>query len=199
MYFGVPRYGHGQAPSCLWNRMDRNYYFLLAWLFWLWASLAGLPGKIQAQALPPVPDRVLAEARRAGHPFLMFSRDGFQTIRQNMTRDFFRDRAKEFEERVSGYFNPDSPWYLGEGPLGKGKEFHPLRLSEGDFACYIQVLIETVAFAGIQKQEWAQNGLKREVTRILEDLQGGDEIPRPALTAAPLTKRQAFLLAAGLL
>ncbi len=179
--------------------MDRNHYFLLAWLFWLWASLAGLPGKIQAQALPPVPDRVLAEARRAGHPFLMFSRDGFQTIRQNMTRDFFRDRAKEFEERVSGYFNPDSPWYLGEGPLGKGKEFHPLRLNESDFACYIQVLIETVAYAGIQKQDWAQNGLKREVTRILEDLQGGDVIPRPALTAAPLTKRQAFLLAAGLL
>ncbi|MFB3788362.1 MAG: hypothetical protein ACE15F_18540 [bacterium] len=161
--------------------------------------LAAPPVKAQTQALPPVPDRVLAEARKAGHPFLMFSREGFQLVRQNMIRDFFNDRSKEFVERVTGYFNPDSPWFLGEGPLGEGKDFHPIRLSEADFATYIQILSETVAFAGIEKRDWAQNGLKREVTRILEDLQSGEEIPRPVLSAAPLTKRQTFLFAAGLL
>lgn len=179
--------------------MNLTRYGHSLWLIGLWSALACSPLGIPAQVAQPVPDRVLTEALRAGHPFLLYSREGMQRVRRTLIRDFFKARAKEFYQRVTGYYDPDSPWYLGEGPLSEREDFHPLALSEKDFSLYIKILYDTMAFTGIEKLEWAQNGLKREIVRILKDLQEGPGSPRATLDVSPVTKRQAFLLAAGVM
>ncbi|MGC9329280.1 MAG: hypothetical protein ACP5I1_16725, partial [Candidatus Hinthialibacter sp.] len=164
----------------------------------LWG--AGIPCRGQnASAPPPVPGRLLEVIQDKNHPFLLADSDGFREAKKTMRRDFLRDRRKEFEQRVIGYFNPDSRWNLGEGPLSENVNFHPAQLSDTDFHFYIKVMGELLTYTGIEKEKWAIAGLKREFLRILDEIAPTSDGSNTVMLEKTMDERHIQLLAAAAL
>ncbi len=135
------------------------------------SAAVGYSEEVDSKTLPPVPGRIIERIEKENHPFLMASRDQFSDARSLLHRDMFQDRSDEFEQRIMGYFNSKSRWYLGDGPLGESENFHPGQLTDKDFRFYEKVLCEVMAYAGIRKEGWVNNGLKRELERLLDEIQ----------------------------
>jgi hypothetical protein len=146
-------------------------FFQIAFILVVISAAAGYAKKIDSPLLPPVPGRIIQRIGKENHPFLMASADQFRDARRMLHRDLFQQHGDEFEQRIKGFFNPKSRWYLGDGPLSDNKTFHPGQLTDEDFRFYEKVVCEVIAYTGIHKEGWVNNGLKRELERLLDEIQ----------------------------
>ncbi|MBN2326222.1 MAG: hypothetical protein JXR73_03640 [Candidatus Omnitrophica bacterium] len=152
-----------------------------------------------ADAPPPVPGRLLTVIQDKYHPFLLADSGEFREAKKTMRKDIFRDRRKEFEQRILGYFNPDSKWNLGEGPLSENADFHPAQLSDADFLFYLKVMGELMTYTGIEKEKWAIAGLKREFLRILDEIAPTSDASSAVMLNKTIDDRRIQLLAVAAL
>ncbi len=144
---------------------------------------------------PPIPQRLIERIQKTGHPFLLSTRDRFRETSRLLRQQLLSERGQEFKERVPGYFDEKSPWFLGQGPFGKSNEFHPLLLSGDDKRIYAKIAVELMAYTGMQKSNWAIERLKDETLRLLGEIQPARRVDSIRLPQPALSERQAYLLA----
>lgn len=121
--------------------------------------------------LPPIPPSLVSSVLDVGHPFLLMDRRERLEIRRRMFDPPLEDGAKLMRGRIEGYFDDDSPWYLGEGPFERESDFEPMRLSDERFYHYTEIVMDLCTAHTIDTQrEWVQK-LQIEAERILNTLE----------------------------
>ncbi|MBD3267294.1 hypothetical protein GF373_11555, partial [bacterium] len=138
---------------------------------------------------PPVPASLIEKIDEHGHPFLLAQRSRFREARSLLNNTFFEERGDRFTYRVNGYLDPETPWYLGEGPLQDNPDFHPSMLPETDFRFYAQVLCEAMAFYGIDHAQWSRHALILEMERLLDEIEFGYIVNEQALSQPAITQK----------
>ncbi|MEW6237037.1 MAG: hypothetical protein AB1656_16760 [Candidatus Omnitrophota bacterium] len=175
--------------------LPKNYCFALLFLLLLLpaASLWAAPFDI----LPPIPAGIIAKAQKGIHPFLLADEDRFREGRREFRQESSTPRYKEFKKRVEGFFDKESPWYLGEGPLSGAAEFHPGKLSDEDLRFYSKMLCETALYMGYEQERWTINRLMKEVSLLLDELAPGEAPSKPSITPdqTSFSAKDAYLLA----
>lgn len=130
---------------------------------------------------------------------LYTDRDHFLQVKRSYTRNMLTERANEFTQRVVGYFNERSPWYVGEGPLSRGQNFFPMALSEEDFQLYSKIICEICIYNGIESNRWSIDGLKREFERIRAGLDNFQPMIGQDLSKDRIDHRPIYLYTLGVL
>lgn len=148
-----------------------------------------------APVMPPAPSRLLDIIHKENHPMLLANADRFREAKRSTRNELMNDRGEELRQRLVGFYNPQSKWYLGDGPLSERKDFHPAQLTELDFEFYTKVLLETMVYMGIEKERWTIDGLKREFVRLLNEIQPGNTTRETDVIESPLSERDVQLLA----
>ncbi len=149
--------------------MEQFKHTLIALLFCV-TSLGANASITPLDALPPVPARILENIAEAGHPFLLGNREWFRETEDQFQDYLFDDLYDHFQQRVKGYVQKESPWYLGEGPFSTNEDFHPRYLEGEDALLYHQAVCEMMMYLGMEPERWAINRLKREFLRQLNEL-----------------------------
>lgn len=151
---------------------------------------------LQARNLlaPPIPASLIERANEEGRPMLIAGRDQTRDTERRMRR-FLEERGDEFMMRVEGFFNPDSPWYIGEGPFAAETGFSPGALDDKGFLLYSKLLVELSCYLPLERERWGLHACQEEFLRLLDEL----ERPLPgeplSMTEPAVSPRRAMMLA----
>ncbi len=148
----------------------------------------------QSDAPPPISTTIIDLIQKQNHPFLLATPERFLQGDRNFRDGDNLNLRKTYEKRILGYINEESPWYVGRGPLQENPNFHPGQMVEADLYYYAQVVSEFGAYIGFSNQRWAINRMKREVTRLLDEILPTEEQANFARQMEMLSRKEAYLL-----
>ena len=149
----------------------------------------------QVQVTPPIPQHLVEQVQRAGHPFLLAQSEQYNKARSLIHGELFLKRGKHFVFRADGFMDAKTSWHLGEGPFRQGDNFHPIVLPPTDLLFYCKTVCEVLILSGIEQEEWTRAGLKRECTRLLDEIESQMISPKGIFSQPDFTYQQGCLFA----